>query len=110
MCFFFSSRRRHTRYWRDWSSDVCSSDLMGTHGTVLDAVPEIEGYPAVYACGPNAMLAAVKRAAGGGSVCQLSVVERMACGNGSCNGCVVPVHNGGHGRSFRARGVFCAVD
>src|SRR3712207_7447237 len=26
--FFFSSRRRHTRYWRDWSSDVCSSDLM----------------------------------------------------------------------------------
>src|SRR5947209_5776883 len=27
MVFFFSSRRRHTRYWRDWSSDVCSSDL-----------------------------------------------------------------------------------
>src|SRR3712207_7123421 len=27
MSFFFSSRRRHTRYWRDWSSDVCSSDL-----------------------------------------------------------------------------------
>src|SRR3712207_7516414 len=27
MRFFFSSRRRHTRYWRDWSSDVCSSDL-----------------------------------------------------------------------------------
>src|SRR3712207_8262655 len=26
--FFFSSRRRHTRYWRDWSSDVCSSDLV----------------------------------------------------------------------------------
>src|SRR5258707_236886 len=25
--FFFSSRRRHTRYWRYWSSDVCSSDL-----------------------------------------------------------------------------------
>src|SRR5882757_8003947 len=25
--FLFSSRRRHTRYWRDWSSDVCSSDL-----------------------------------------------------------------------------------
>src|SRR3712207_9436188 len=25
--FFFSSRRRHTRYWRDWSSAVCSSDL-----------------------------------------------------------------------------------
>src|SRR5690606_39863705 len=28
VCFFFSSRRRHTRFSRDWSSDVCSSDLM----------------------------------------------------------------------------------
>src|SRR6266498_2509393 len=27
-CFFFSSRRRHTRCGRDWSSDVCSSDLL----------------------------------------------------------------------------------
>src|SRR2546430_8701946 len=27
MCFFFSSRRRHTRFDCDWSSDVCSSDL-----------------------------------------------------------------------------------
>src|SRR5439155_10975927 len=28
--FFFSSRRRHTRWPRDWSSDVCSSDLPST--------------------------------------------------------------------------------
>src|SRR5437867_10414205 len=27
LVFFFSSRRRHTRYIGDWSSDVCSSDL-----------------------------------------------------------------------------------
>src|ERR1039458_2696985 len=27
-CIFFSSRRRHTRCLSDWSSDVCSSDLM----------------------------------------------------------------------------------
>src|SRR5207237_6651169 len=27
-CFFFSSRRRHTRFKCDWSSDVCSSDLI----------------------------------------------------------------------------------
>src|SRR5258707_1895279 len=32
--FFFSSRRRHTRYWRDWSSDVCSSDLLGLQDEV----------------------------------------------------------------------------
>src|SRR5438067_6809914 len=30
MSFFFSSRRRHTRSKRDWSSDVCSSDLIVT--------------------------------------------------------------------------------
>src|SRR5256885_12914664 len=30
--FFFSSRRRHTRLQGDWSSDVCSSDLLGEHG------------------------------------------------------------------------------
>src|SRR3989440_13082528 len=34
--FFFSSRRRHTRSDRDWSSDVCSSDLQ-----------------VIAACGPN---------------------------------------------------------
>src|SRR6266542_6014537 len=30
--FFFSSRRRHTRCYRDWSSDVCSSDLEAVGG------------------------------------------------------------------------------
>src|SRR5476651_2831748 len=34
--FFFSSRRRHTRYLRDWSSDVCSSDLGSWLGAVFD--------------------------------------------------------------------------
>src|SRR3712207_4603376 len=37
MFFFFSSRRRHTRYWRDWSSDVCSSDL--DTGNLLARIP-----------------------------------------------------------------------
>src|SRR5256885_12694074 len=36
MCFFFSSRRRHTRLQGDWSSDVCSSDL-GVNVTALIA-------------------------------------------------------------------------
>src|SRR5699024_7055604 len=36
MCFFFfSSRRRHTRSKRDWSSDVCSSDLTSLHVTFV---------------------------------------------------------------------------
>src|SRR5256884_5143234 len=37
VCFFFSSRRRHTRCSRDWSSDVCSSDLAGElHRTTVN--------------------------------------------------------------------------
>src|SRR5690606_40256539 len=35
---FFSSRRRHTRFSRDWSSDVCSSDLLAEMGGVLVTV------------------------------------------------------------------------
>src|SRR5207302_6470153 len=33
--FFFSRRRRHTRFSRDWSSDVCSSDLLHERGTTV---------------------------------------------------------------------------
>src|SRR5207253_8539818 len=38
--FFFSSRRRHTRWPRDWSSDVCSSDLneLGPEGITVNCV------------------------------------------------------------------------
>src|SRR5690606_40623856 len=39
--FFFSSRRRHTRFSRDWSSDVCSSDLRAPD-TVVVGASEIE--------------------------------------------------------------------
>src|SRR5260370_31690845 len=35
LVFFFSSRRRHTRFKCDWSSDVCSSDLSGSTPTVI---------------------------------------------------------------------------
>src|SRR5437879_11446837 len=41
--FFFSSRRRHTRYIGDWSSDVCSSDLGGlTFATSEELLAAIE--------------------------------------------------------------------
>src|SRR5256885_3972650 len=36
--FFFSSRRRHTRLQGDWSSDVCSSDLMDGVGFLSEAM------------------------------------------------------------------------
>src|SRR5690606_40955677 len=37
--FFFSSRRRHTRFSRDWSSDVCSSDLQ-VHDALVFSIPK----------------------------------------------------------------------
>src|SRR5690606_41153043 len=37
--FFFSSRRRHTSFSRDWSSDVCSSDLGGVDDAELAQRP-----------------------------------------------------------------------
>src|SRR5439155_7768673 len=38
--FFFSSRTRHTRWPRDWSSDVCSSDLRAAAVVHQDLLPE----------------------------------------------------------------------
>src|SRR5690348_17400419 len=46
--FFFSSRRRHTRWTGDWSSDVCSSDLPAWNADAtyiqVDAVPSRVGW------------------------------------------------------------------
>src|SRR5690606_40723680 len=42
--FFFASRRRHTRFSRDWSSDVCSSDL-GAVGAASAAGHELSAVP-----------------------------------------------------------------
>src|SRR5699024_11694702 len=58
--FFFSSRRRHTRSKRDWSSDVCSSDL---HSASASDVSRIcfqicVGAPAPYITPPQALLIA----------------------------------------------------
>src|SRR3712207_5931983 len=41
MCLIFSSRRRHTRYWHDWSSDVCSSDLESEANFISVRGPEL---------------------------------------------------------------------
>ena len=90
-------------------AEVATMDgSVGAHGTVLDTGVALQDYGAVYSCGPNPMLAAVKLAAGDEIHCQLSVEERMGCGNGSCNGCVVPVRGGGYVRSCVEGPVFDA--
>src|SRR5699024_12035243 len=44
--FFFSSRRRHTRAKRDWSSDVCSSDLSASpEGATVTVAPSGDADP-----------------------------------------------------------------
>src|SRR2546429_8284646 len=70
MVFFFSSRRRHTRCSRDWSSDVCSSDLPATYAT------NVRG---VFACGdfvtgPTTLI----EAAGHGKKCAYAIDRYLA--------------------------------
>src|SRR5256886_12213356 len=55
--FFFSSRRRHTRFDCDWSSDVCSSDLL-LHSRVLrsNILLLTKMGADVWVCGPPTMM------------------------------------------------------
>src|SRR2546427_9471621 len=79
-CFFFSSRRRHTRFDCDWSSDVCSSDL-----DMLERLePELPAIPR-YLMGvgfPEDLVAAVERG-----------VDLFDC--------VAPTRNGRNGSAFK---------
>src|SRR5699024_4505130 len=49
--FFFSSRRRHTRSKRDWSSDVCSSDLETISKSKVERVTEADNIRVLIAAG-----------------------------------------------------------
>src|SRR6266498_5203739 len=53
-CFFFSSRRRHTRCGRDWSSDVCSSDLLEQRSGLSRG--EMQQFAVVYARARTAVI------------------------------------------------------
>lgn len=77
----------------DGGLDVYTEDgSMGVAGKVSEGVRGyLEGkrYSAVYACGPEAMMAAVARVCESESIrCQVSLASRMACGIGVCRGCV----------------------
>ena len=71
----------------------------GHHGLVVDLLTRelLDGAGAMYACGPNPMLAATVRAlAGTGAppVCEVSLEAPMGCGFGTCLGCALPVVRG----------------
>src|SRR5699024_11986815 len=61
LLFFFSSRRRHTRSKRDWSSDVCSSDLDVLLARVRAAEKETERLRTDQLLGSAAQIAAAAK-------------------------------------------------
>src|SRR5690606_754083 len=79
--FFFSSRRRHTRFSRDWSSDVCSSDLRVLDRAGRQAAPPrgpagsgAAGSPGGDGTGAGGAPAAAHRVGDGAGVLQLAAV------------------------------------
>src|SRR5439155_4746479 len=88
--FFFSSRRRHTRWPRDWSSDVCSSDLLPGVGrstaapvTSLPpfATPVSRAPDSVIVLGPSLLISITRlRLAGSDSaIAALNQIGRASC-------------------------------
>src|SRR5690606_39402070 len=57
------SRRRHTRFSRDWSSDVCSSDLLAGTASGWDRTAVATGYLAVAVAAAGFVVAATRRLA-----------------------------------------------
>src|SRR6267378_5093078 len=79
--FFFSSRRRHTRSLRDWSSDVCSSDLPYRYVTVVGHLDYISHDGLLLpTCAKGATLASVVCRAGG------NVERGHRAAAGACDG------------------------
>jgi NAD(P)H-flavin reductase len=76
---------------------VCTDDgSEGHHGLVTELLDEhLDDHVEVYACGPPAMLEAVRLMTGEREVpAQLALESGMACGFGACFGCVVPTREG----------------
>ncbi len=73
-----------------------SCGVKGMLPQVLDAaILRSSGYQAVYACGPEPLLAYVKKICGEAEIpCFLSMESAMACGMGACLGCTIPTTEG----------------
>src|SRR5690606_39817202 len=105
-CFYFSSRRRHTSFSRDWSSDVCSSDLLCLAGFVAMQGLPVEQYPTitpvqvtVSATYPGADSKTLADAVAAPIEAQIKI------GRASCRGRRYRGHYGPHCRQEDRRGV-----
>ena len=73
----------------------------GSEG-IIEQIGDLSRYEALYVSGTASTLAAAKDAAAGVVSAQLAVREQMACANGSCYGCAVPVWSVGERTFVRA--------
>src|SRR5690606_40181618 len=74
--FFFSSRRRHTRFSRDWSSDVCSSDLRVRFAKKISTLNPC--FPKFWRCSHVAKLTILKTRILGGLACSCHCTAKTA--------------------------------
>lgn len=81
---------------------VHTADPAGAPGRLFEEIGDLGRYSTLYASGPAETLAATKRASEGRVVAQLALRERMACADGSCYGCAVPVLGDGERSYARA--------
>jgi dihydroorotate dehydrogenase electron transfer subunit len=87
---------------------VASDDgSAGHHGLVTDLLPEDLSDVELFACGPPAMLEAIRAL---GVPAQLALESGMACGFGACFGCVTALAEGGYARVCVDGPVFAAAE
>ena len=78
-----------------------------TGGLVTDLLPDDLSHVELFACGPPAMLEAIRAL---GVPAQLALESGMACGFGACFGCVTPLVDGGYARVCVDGPVFAAAE
>jgi dihydroorotate dehydrogenase electron transfer subunit len=106
----------HAAYARLLSESYPSAVLVPTDGSpeaprvVLERLGDLTDYRAVCVSGSVEMLAAAREACAGMVAAQLALRERMACADGSCYGCAVPLAGGGYARACVEGPVFAAEE
>ena len=106
----------HAAYAELLSKSYPSAVLVPTDGSpeaprvLLERLGDLTGYRAVCVSGSVEMLATAREACTGKVATQLALRERMACADGSCYGCAVPLVGGGYARACVEGPVFAAEE
>jgi NAD(P)H-flavin reductase len=88
------------------AAELLPGARVATGGLVTDLLPEDLSGVELFACGPPAMLEAIRAL---GVPAQLALESGMACGFGACFGCVTPLADGGYARVCVDGPVFAAA-